>query len=78
MLRHDLFPILYPNLISIAGIWDAFDEGQLLEKVETSRVANPDWAKGLADSAAWLTVGRMIGAGEGEIAMQAIALLLGA
>lgn len=59
MLRHDLFPILYPNLISTTGVWEGFDQDWLLDQVAT-RAANPGWIKGMGDSVAWFTVGRMV------------------
>jgi hypothetical protein len=36
VLRYDLFPILSPNLLSIAGEWQGFDEDWLLQQVHLS------------------------------------------
>lgn len=60
MLRHDVFPILYSNLLSVAGVWEGFDEAWLLEQVETRRATERGWVKGLGESAVWLTVGRIV------------------
>lgn len=60
MLRHDVFPILYPNLLSVAGIWDVFDEDWQLGEVERRRATGQGWVKSLAEFAVWLTVGRMV------------------
>ncbi len=33
MLMYDVHPVLYPNLLSIAGEWGAFDETWLVERI---------------------------------------------
>ena len=60
MLRYDLFPILYPNLISVAGVWDGFDEVWLLSRIEAKRTAGLGWAQHLLHSVAWLALGRTV------------------
>lgn len=67
MLRHDVFPILYPNLLSVAGTWDVFDEDWLLGEVERRRATGNGWVKGLAEFAVWLTVGRMVTSVWGQV-----------
>ena len=39
ILRYDLFPILYPNLLSVAGEWAGFDRAWLLESIKHARKA---------------------------------------
>lgn len=60
ILRHDVFPILYLNLLSAAGVWEGFDEQWLLGQVETRRATEPGWVKRLGESIVWATVGRMV------------------
>lgn len=60
ILRHDVFPILYPNLLSAIGIWEGFDEDWLLGQVDTRRATEPGWVKRLGESIVWATVGRMV------------------
>jgi len=46
ILRYDLFPILLPNLLSIAGEWQGFDEVWLLRRVQARRSAGGSgWMK---------------------------------
>lgn len=59
LLRYDVFPILYPNLMSAAGIWDVFARDWLLSQIESRRSTPPGWAKLLLDYCAWLLVGRL-------------------
>lgn len=51
LLRYDVFPILYPNMLSVAGEWDGFDENWLLGRIEAHRRTGHGWARGLADRA---------------------------
>ena len=60
MLRYDLFPILYPNLMCVAGVWDAFDDVWLLSQIEAQRAAGPGWAQCLLHWVAWLTIGQAV------------------
>lgn len=60
ILRHDVFPILYPNLLSVTGVWEGFDENWLLGQVETRRATEPGWVKGLSETTLWLTIGRIV------------------
>lgn len=60
MLRYDVFPILYSNLLSVAGIWDSLDEDWLLDQVERRRATGPGWVQRVAEFALWVTVGRMV------------------
>ncbi|KZT07413.1 uncharacterized protein LAESUDRAFT_724881 [Laetiporus sulphureus 93-53] len=60
MLRNDLFPTLYPNLLSVAGNWDAFDEDWLLNQLQRRRSQRRGCLQGAIDWAAWQTVGRMV------------------
>jgi len=32
--KYEVFPILYPNLMNPAGVWDGFDKEWLLEKLK--------------------------------------------
>lgn len=60
MLRHDLFPILYPNFLSIAGEWQGFDEDWLLQKVQDRRSGRgvARWMK--LDGVVWYLMGHMV------------------
>jgi len=60
LLRYDVFPILYPNLLSVAGVWDVSDNEWLIGQVETRRNATQWWVKSLADWAAWWSFGWII------------------
>ena len=60
MLRYDLFPILYPNLMCVAGVWDAFDEEWLLSRIEAQRAVGSGWAQRLLHWVAWLTIGHAV------------------
>lgn len=60
ILRHDVFPILYPNLLSSTGVWQGFDEDWLLGQVETRRATEPGWVKGFGETILWLTIGRIV------------------
>jgi len=63
IFRHDVFPILYPNLLSTAGVWEGFDQEWLLRQVETRRAeSDADWVRirGVRDSVVWFMVGRMV------------------
>lgn len=33
MLMHDVHPVLFTNLMAPAGVWDAFDEAWLVERI---------------------------------------------
>jgi hypothetical protein len=58
MLRYDLFPILLPNLLSITGVWQGFDEDWLLQQVQARRsAAGSGWLKSGLDSVAWHSLG---------------------
>jgi len=60
MLAYDLFPILYPNLLSVAGVWQAFDEEWLLQEVQARKsTGGSGWLKGAVDFVAWHTIGRI-------------------
>lgn len=37
--KYEVFPILYTNLLNVAGVWSGFDEDWLIEKI-TSRLTN--------------------------------------
>ncbi|CAI6047488.1 unnamed protein product [Clonostachys chloroleuca] len=41
ILYDDVFPVLYPNLVATAGIWDAFDENELINRVDDRRIHPP-------------------------------------
>jgi hypothetical protein len=60
MLRHDLFPILYPNLLSITGEWAGFDEDWLLQKVQDRRSGVGGWMKSIVDGVAWYLIGHIV------------------
>lgn len=53
MLRNDVFPILYPNLMTPAGVWDSFDEADLVNRVADRRSHPPGVVQKLGSSAAW-------------------------
>lgn len=54
MLRYEVFPILYPNLISVAGIWDHFDEADLIARINARRKHPYNVLQALGNNAAWL------------------------
>lgn len=56
-IRIDLFPTLYPNLMSVGGAWSGFNENWLLHQLESQRLASPGWVQSLGVSVAWLAVG---------------------
>lgn len=60
VLRNDLFPVLFPNLMSVAGVWSGFDDHWLLNQIESRRMTKPGWTRTLRDSAAWFLVGGTI------------------
>lgn len=60
ILRRDLCPILYPNLLSITGEWSGFDPEWLLDQVASRRMAGPRCIGAFRDAIAWLIVGWMI------------------
>jgi hypothetical protein len=58
MLYYDIFPILSPNLLSIAGEWQGFDEDWLLQQVQARRSGpGSGWMKSGVNSMAWLFLG---------------------
>ncbi|WEW59600.1 hypothetical protein PRK78_005074 [Emydomyces testavorans] len=57
MLRNDVFPVLYPNLASTAGVWNAFDETDLINRVANGRAQGSTFPKSLGTSVAWLVLG---------------------
>ena len=59
LLHHDVFPVLYRNLISTAGGWEQFEEEWLLREIERRRTIS-SWVGYLGSSAAWYTVGHMV------------------
>lgn len=32
--KHEVFPVLKANLVSVAGVWEGFDEAWLINKIE--------------------------------------------
>ncbi|KAJ3547349.1 hypothetical protein NM688_g5409 [Phlebia brevispora] len=60
MLRNDLFPILYPNLISVAGAWDGFQDDWLFTQLQNRQSQSPGVLRGAADWTAWQSVGWII------------------
>ncbi|QPH03760.1 hypothetical protein C2857_000133 [Epichloe festucae Fl1] len=60
ILRHDVFPILYPNLLSPAGVWDSFDEADLITRVNGRRTHRPNVLQALSSNIAWMVVGRSV------------------
>jgi hypothetical protein len=60
ILRYDVFPILYTNLMNIAGEWSCFDDEWLLNRVESGRMTNPvlKVLKAPLDFVAWYLLGR--------------------
>lgn len=36
ILRQEVFPVLAPNLMDVAGVWDGWPEGWLLENIKVS------------------------------------------
>jgi hypothetical protein len=44
MLMYDVHPVLYPNLLSMAGEWAGFDETWLVERILAAR-KQPRWRR---------------------------------
>ena len=44
MLMYDVHPVLYPNLLSMAGEWGGFDEAWLIERILVAR-KQPRWRR---------------------------------
>ena len=38
--RYEVFPVLYPNMLSVAGVWDGFDGHWLAEKIQREIVGS--------------------------------------
>lgn len=60
IVRNDLFPALYPNMLSVAGTWGGFDENYLLGEVQRRRGARPGMLTSIGESVVWLLVGRTV------------------
>ncbi|KAK7212681.1 hypothetical protein V2G26_019859 [Clonostachys chloroleuca] len=60
ILYDDVFPVLYPNLVATAGIWDAFDENELINRVDDRRIHPPGIIQNLASSAAATVLSRSV------------------
>ncbi|KXN91771.1 hypothetical protein AN958_12399 [Leucoagaricus sp. SymC.cos] len=57
ILRYDVFPILYPNLLSVAGVWTGFNEDLLLQELEVGRSSGYGWISSGVNAVAWYTIG---------------------
>lgn len=44
ILRHEVHPVVGPNLRSVAGVWDGFDEAWLADAIER-RLRRPGWLR---------------------------------
>lgn len=55
MLRDTLFPILFYNILAVAGIWSGFDEEWLISEASSMVSSPPGWVARLYYSAAWYT-----------------------
>lgn len=60
IFRYDLFPILYPNLLSVVGEWMGFDEDELLREIDRRRAAPPWFFKRFELWLLWLALGSMV------------------
>ena len=60
ILRYDLFPILFGNLLTIAAEWMPWEETHLINSVERQRIAPPGLLKRLVLSALWLIIGHTV------------------
>ncbi len=60
IIRYDLFPILFWNLLSGMGEWGMFDGEWLIQEVERQRIASPGHLKSAAHYAAWLAMGHLV------------------
>ena len=60
ILRYDVFPILFPNLLGVSGEWAGFDEDWLLQQVQTRRSTGSGWIQSAVDIMAWHSAGYMI------------------
>ncbi|XXG98065.1 hypothetical protein Hte_004383 [Hypoxylon texense] len=56
LLRNDVFPVLYTNLINPAGVWDGFDETDLVNRVTSRRTHQPNVLQRLGSKAAWVVL----------------------
>lgn len=57
ILRYDVFPVVYTNLLNPAGEWAGFEDDWLCAEIEARRGRG---GYGIVDTLAWNTVGRMI------------------
>ncbi|KAK7427289.1 hypothetical protein QQZ08_006225 [Neonectria magnoliae] len=56
LLRRDVFPALYPNLLSVAGEWSGFDNDDLIRRINDSRARGKGMLQSLSGSAAWVVL----------------------
>lgn len=59
LLRNDVFPVLFINLLCITGIWDAFDENDLIDQI-TSRRRQPSIVQTLGNNIAWMIMSWLV------------------
>ena len=71
IIKDDLFPLLYPNLLSIAGEWDAFPRSWLLTSIQQARHSRQQqkgtlwgWVRGwifrIHMSVSWAVIGWVV------------------
>lgn len=60
MLRHELFPILFSNLLCVAGQWAGFDEDRLLNEIERRRKSSRSWMNATYETVAWYLFGGLV------------------
>jgi hypothetical protein len=57
ILRYDVFPTLYPNCLSVAGVWAGFDEEWLIGEVNARRSSGFRWISSAVNAVAWHSIG---------------------
>ena len=60
IFRYDVFPLLWSNLLSVAGEWIGFDEDELVRDIERQRAAPPGLLRRFAQWLLWLALGHTI------------------
>jgi hypothetical protein len=60
MLRYELFPILFSNLLCVPGEWSGFDDDWLLREVKRRRTNTKSWMRVTYEATAWYLFGGLV------------------
>ncbi len=52
--KYEVFPVLYQNLLNVAGIWDGFDKNWLVDEIIRSQ-KNRNWFSDLINKFIYIT-----------------------